>query len=184
MKKYLLPCACGKEIEVDSTQCGLKVRCGCGADVEVPTMRGLQQLRSAETSAPAARQSNWGPRQGLLFLATVVLVISVPIAGWIYINRPVVDMQIPLLRSQMEQLSPANSWHVWEEVRKGIFVDEAFESQVQTAMGMYHRDLGLALGGVAVGVLLIVAAFFVSTGRASGAPPARPRPPAKAGAAR
>ncbi len=78
MTLYYLPCSCGKKIEVDAGQAGLSVRCQCGADLTVPTMRGLKQLEPVEAPsevvAAETQQANWGARQGVVFLGLVVLL--------------------------------------------------------------------------------------------------------------
>jgi hypothetical protein len=181
MKKYLLPCTCGKQTEVDSTQSGLKVRCACGNELEVPTLRGLQELRVAGEETQAAPGNSWGPRQGLLFLAAVFLLVSVPAAGFMYWKRPTVDLQKDAWREQIAKLTPAASWQWWEDLRGGLTVDYDFESRYQQMMGGYHRALTLALCGVALGVLLAVAGLLMRSKPAqANRSSARPAPRAAA----
>src|SRR5487761_135342 len=93
--RYLLPCRCGKKIEVDAHQSGLVVRCACGAQQPVPTLRGLAVLERTEAaslpSAPAA--SGWGPRQGLVFLGLVVIALS--LLSWFALRLNLPDPVTP-----------------------------------------------------------------------------------------
>jgi hypothetical protein len=60
--KYPVPCECGKTLRVTATQAGMTLRCECGRDVEVPSLRQLRhdpdgpvptaRLREVDRSAP------------------------------------------------------------------------------------------------------------------------------------
>ena len=52
--QYLLPCQCGQKLPVDASQAGLRVRCACGAEPQVPTLRGLAALERATATSSAA----------------------------------------------------------------------------------------------------------------------------------
>lgn len=80
--KHILPCHCGKgHLEVDSSQSGLTLPCpACGTNLEVPTLRGLRQLRMVATPGVGQRSvPEWGPRQGLLLVAVILMGFGL---GW------------------------------------------------------------------------------------------------------
>jgi hypothetical protein len=123
---YLLPCTCGKKIEVDAGQAGLNVRCSCGAEVNVPTMRGIAQLeRSEPRTLPAAKPgAEWGRRQGLIFLGMVIM-LAASLGGlyvwWNYFPHlnPWTDEDAAKIRAPVAELTLEQSWELWKQLRQG-----------------------------------------------------------------
>ena len=76
--KYLLPCACGENLMVDSGESGLSLPCTCGAQLTVPTMRGLAKLDKVEVEEDQPAQA-WGARQRGIIIGAVLLVIGLAI---------------------------------------------------------------------------------------------------------
>jgi hypothetical protein len=78
--QYLLPCSCGQKVRVEPAQAGGQVACACGANLNVPTLRGLKQLEIAPPDEAAVRRSagrQWGPVRGAMFsIGLLVVVIS------------------------------------------------------------------------------------------------------------
>ncbi len=119
---YLLPCACGKKIEVEGSQAGLSVRCSCGAELSVPTMRGLASLERTEPRAlPSERPSApWGPRQGLIFLG-LLIVLGASLGGlyiwWFQIPRlPTInDAWLANDRTEIENMTLEELWEQWQQ---------------------------------------------------------------------
>src|ERR1041384_5370156 len=91
--KSLLPCSCGKKIEIEISQAGLLVDCpACGRQVQAPTMRGFRELERVELpETSAARGGEWGTRQGLIFLGLTILAIGLLGAGYVWWTTPVFD---------------------------------------------------------------------------------------------
>src|SRR5688572_5515038 len=109
MKKYLLPCPCGRSVEVDANQAGLQTTCECGQALEVPTMLGLAQLEPATSSAAAPTEqatSQWGPAQGLLFLGGLLLLIGLAALAFIYPQRPHVMIDTALIQQHLDHMTP------------------------------------------------------------------------------
>lgn len=166
---YLLPCQCGKKTEVDSSQAGLQVRCECGTELPVPTMRGLASLervdRAAETRG-GAKPSSWGRRQGLMFLGGVLLTAAALVALFFWSMFP----QRPILQFNFEaqqELSLIDSFTEWRELQKGIELPEA-EMHVshyeQITDELMHWEM--ACGGVAaVGLLFIIVGLATPANR-------------------
>jgi hypothetical protein len=174
MTKYLVPCSCGKSVAVDASQAGLQVRCACGNELEVPTMRGLRQLKTADVQ-PAGSQdrgSTWGPRQGLMFLGACIAVIGAIAAAFVYNLRPQMDLQLDraAVQADNQAMTLEQSWTEWERLRLGLneytFTDSR---EFQTALNAHRLRLGLAIGAIVVGVLLAVSGLLL--------PPARPARP-------
>ncbi len=134
---YLLPCVCGRKIPVDAGQSGLIVKCACGADLTVPTMRGLATLERA-TSAPLGNpvaSREWGTAQGLIFLGTVLVLASVVAASVLWAKWPkglqINEEFITSNRKDMESMSIAQTFEVWENLRVGLDQQRELPMMVQ-----------------------------------------------------
>jgi hypothetical protein len=88
MSDYLLPCSCGQKLPVSVRHAGHMIRCACGAQLEVPTLRGLRQLEPAEARPQAGR--TWGGRQQLAFVLATVAGASLVVAAYLAIQLPVI----------------------------------------------------------------------------------------------
>jgi len=62
------------------------VRCVCGIQLEVPTLRGLRELERAV--APPATRRAWGDRQRVVFVLAVLSLLAVAVAGYLAISLP------------------------------------------------------------------------------------------------
>jgi hypothetical protein len=183
MTKYLVPCTCGKSVAVDASQAGLQIRCECGNELDVPTMRGLRQLPTAEAGpadASAQRAGAWGPRQGMMFLGGVIALIGGLVAAAVYSARPQINVQVnrAALQADNDALTLEQSWYLWQHLRQGLDQFTLTETpEFQKNHATYRLRLGLALGAVALGVLLAVAGLFVASPRSpTSAAPQRAAP--------
>ena len=160
---YLLQCACGKRNTVDTSQAGLNVRCECGAELNVPTLRGLASLErvEAEPHAAAAPAKVWGPRQGLMFLGSVILVAAAAAAFFFWWRMPAAPSLDPNYqqynRAFIDSKSPEELMDFWRECQVGIT-----EPRWEMQLDQYDRIVGelmqweMVVGGVAaVGSVLI-----------------------------
>ncbi|MCL2306578.1 MAG: hypothetical protein FWC43_14665 [Planctomycetaceae bacterium] len=43
-QKYLLPCSCGKEVSIETSQAGGNVLCDCGLSLRIPSLLKIKQL--------------------------------------------------------------------------------------------------------------------------------------------
>ncbi len=76
MSKYLLPCECGKNNQVDVSQAGQQIRCECGQLVEVPTLRGVRELeRSDEPITESRKSTEWDATRGMIFAGSLLLFV-------------------------------------------------------------------------------------------------------------
>jgi len=119
---YLLPCACGKKIEVDGGQAGLTARCSCGAEVPVPTMRGLATLERAEPQALLSQRPNadWGTRQGIIFLGLFIAFVASIGGAYEWYKTPtqkpeLVDDFRDIDRGLVDQLTLEELWEEWHK---------------------------------------------------------------------
>jgi hypothetical protein len=173
---YLLPCSCGKKIEVDGGQAGLTARCSCGAEMPVPTMRGLATLERVEPRASPSEPSgsNWGTRQGIIFLG-LVIIFAASIGGaftWYTTPREkpeLVDDFREIDRGLVDQLTLEELWEEWHHYQTPL--DERGEVPYMAAFLYWEAEGGRKLkiwGGVLVfGLLITVLGLCVK-------PPGRP----------
>jgi hypothetical protein len=161
MKKYLLPCNCGQNLEVDAGQAGLQVTCACGAKLDVPTMRGLSQLRPAEPAAPdtaAAAPAAWGPGQGLMFLGGVLGICGVIALAIVLRTRPEWVVQSEQIARNIDMQTPAMLWGYWLELRKGLVAGEdPVRQRYEQEWADYYRHRTMAIIPLAVGLAMMLA---------------------------
>lgn len=91
-KSYLLPCSCGKSITIDIGQAGQSILCdACGKKVEVPTMRAIRELKSAQEPAEEdekKRPVESGSAQSVLFsIGLLVAVVGLAVAAVVSYKR-------------------------------------------------------------------------------------------------
>jgi len=122
--EFLLTCQCGTEIPVRSTQAGGTVRCQCGLEVFVPTLRDLRQLPGASTLADdLTKRRNWQLSNGVLFAAGVPIALLC-LGTFIYATymRWPLELSKPDFREfqyerDIDTLSLSESWDAWLSFR-------------------------------------------------------------------
>jgi hypothetical protein len=166
MKKYLLPCECGQNVEVDAGQAGLAVTCACGKTLEVPTMRGLSALPVAESrveadGAPA--RAAWGPGQGLMFLGTIAAISGVIALGVVFQTRPKWTVQAEHITAHVDQLTPAQLLERWHDLRKGLSAaDDPVRQRYEADWSTYRRRLTMSAIPLGLGILMLAGGFALS----------------------
>lgn len=173
---YLLPCSCGKKIEVDANQSGLAVRCQCGAEQTVPTLRGLAALERVEAAELASAKAgpSWSMRQGLIFLGLVILVGS--LIGWLVLRLTIRPQPITPFenfqefnRQYINELAPETLIAEWDKYRKGIedpewrLAMDYFLAREQE----YHQALYVVAFVAAVGLVILIIGFCMPKARAA-----------------
>ena len=113
--KYLLPCSCGECRPIELRQAGETVACRCGAVLEVPAMREIQQnlephVRPGDT-ATGGQAWTWGRRECRMFLGVILTIIGLGLLATTQVTRP----KLPDIGS----LSPIQTWMLWQDLRKG-----------------------------------------------------------------
>ncbi|MFO0899933.1 MAG: hypothetical protein U0836_21080 [Pirellulales bacterium] len=173
--QYYLPCACGQRHLVSAAQAGQTLTCVCGATLDVPTLRGLAALEVVPERASAPR-SSWGPRQGVMLVAALLVVAALLTAAWL---RNQSQPGVALTSSEaatMDNLTPAESLQAWQFLsQRGLHsgLDAAAMQQAHFA-GLWV-NVALALAGVALAVLVLAAAAPLLFGK-----PAAKRSPSRA----
>ena len=160
-RRYLLPCPCGRKTPVQGPQAGQRVRCECGAELNVPTMLGLAELEELveRESDSAASQRAWGIREVLLLLGGIVFLVGMAALIALWTTWP----KAP----DMLRLSPFQAMGMWDEFQQGISAEPSPPEKRYLAASRSHRQWLVLAGTVAiVGALIIGSAFLV-----------KPRPP-------
>ena len=73
--KYLLPCKCGQSVEIEPSQAGQTVACGCGENLLVPSMLQIKALPTAQEK-PAPQRSKKRIPVTFPFMATILSVVA------------------------------------------------------------------------------------------------------------
>lgn len=90
MPEYLLPCSCGEQTVVSTAQAGETIRCACGAELQVPTMRGLRELEPLErSSATSGRAVTWDDQHRVAFLLALGALTCLGVAIYLWASLPV-----------------------------------------------------------------------------------------------
>lgn len=78
--QYLLTCSCGRKLAVSKTQAGESIRCECGEQVTVPTLRGFADLPVVQSESVDAKmsrddraQSVWKGWRGTCFAIAIAI---------------------------------------------------------------------------------------------------------------
>ena len=165
--QYLLPCgACGEKQAIEPRQAGRRIACGCGAVLEVPSLRGIREL--AHTAPTKTRRTGpaWSPARGLAFVGgMLVAVVGLLVAGYALLVWRSLDTSEPLpedlaaVYALIDQKTPEETLLLWqEEIRdRGI--------------GTYQRPAYIVAGDIArfFGMLAIGGACLAVTGAAASA---------------
>ena len=154
--KYLLPCACGQNVLVEPRQAGESVVCACGSPLAVPTLLGITALERAEEE-PDSRASpgQWGRRQRLLLLGTVVLAFAVAGGIWLLMHRPVSPFAIDpeQIRQSAQTLRVWQSWEIWQSMKTGL--DRRIDQQYAAHVTRFRIWLGVVATLTLTGMALI-----------------------------
>jgi hypothetical protein len=162
MPSYLLPCACGEKTPVTASQAGQSVRCSCGAQLEVPTLRGLRDLAQGDSVARPAR--TWNNRHRATFVFFVLAMAAFAVSGYQALNlppaaTPATDQQIS---QAFENGSTGEIFASYEELKKGIAFVPPDESAIQKYVGKRDSLVWGVRVVLGLGVLALVAAAAVA----------------------
>ena len=152
--KYLLPCSCGNNIPIETTQAGQSVVCSCGRTIDIPSMQGVRRLPQVRDSLEqrGSASAYGGVAVGLAILALVILGI-----GGTLMYRARAPIFIP-----MEYQSPFDTWLMWQDLKEGVRVPEYAESDYQRARRAYRQYMAISWVVIIVGGLLLASAGLVA----------------------
>jgi hypothetical protein len=154
--KYLLPCACGHNVLVEPRQAGESVVCACGSPLAVPTLLGITALeRVEEEPEPQASPGQWGRRQRLLLLGTVVFAFAVAWGIWLLMHPPKSPFAIDpeQIRQSAQTLRVWQSWEAWQSMKTGL--DRRTDQQYAAAVTRFRIWLGVVVTLTLTGMALI-----------------------------
>lgn len=167
-KQYLLPCTCGQEVAVDTTQAGLAVRCGCGVELSVPSLAGIRKLRESQAAAPAPpRYGAWGPRQALVFLGMMISALALVGAAIVFATTPPLELEFTVDQAenqrQFAELTAAQTLDWWTTLSSGPDLGpELVNFDAHREMVLQRRRWVAVLGALALlGLGLSVSGLFV-----------------------
>jgi hypothetical protein len=163
MPDYLLPCSCGEQSVVSTAQAGGTIRCACGAELQVPTMRGLRELEPLEPhSAAAGRAVTWDDQHRVAFLLALgaLTCLGVAIYLWTLLPAPVVQLtsdefNVAIDAASTDELFMIHRELVNERVNAPSRTDDTLKNRQMLLWGIgIVLALGLAAAGCSAIVLL------------------------------
>ena len=172
--KYFLPCECGERVIVERGQAGQVVNCACGAELNVPTMRGLRQLDPI-SDTPVVATSGWSVGRGLTFAsAFVVMLVALAYSAYCFygvsqirVGRPDVPFVQQQSDAQVENMTVQQVWGEWRSItERGLGryqVPQFVINREVVALLQLRAYLALAVGLVALAVA--VATSLVGRGK-------------------
>lgn len=172
MAKYLVTCACGRQLAVETGQAGESITCECGATVAVPTFRQLRTLPLAtEATATTAAGAGWGKRQGAITVSLLLAALFLALAGVSRMSEIPVPVFDPAARSKsidhdVSNMTPLAAWQVWVNNYRTLSHTgfEVFKHPATESMQItldWHRAIQKTLMSLAAacGVAAVVLAF-------------------------
>ena len=178
--RYLYPCRCGQKHSIQTHQAGQTLRCSCGAQLELPTLRKIVLLEKDTSDSIASKKSGfwsvpWGSKQRLLLLGIIALAVSCVSAGIAWSQWPTPPkrhVDLDALHRDVMALTPLQSMQAWQALTYTPLGKWAV-SQVSPAETIfYQRRLGeqRSLAMVSAIAALIALAFFVGSLIVTGSP--------------
>ena len=161
MSNFQLSCDCGQSVSVMASQAGQTVRCPCGAQLEVPTLRGLQALPPADATAAAKRRATWENRQRAIFSLTLISISALLLGGYLWMNIPAVRRHAT--PEQIKEIfaagTPVEIYEVFQDLQNGLDkpARAAAESQRDFMAIGIDVALGIGIGGLIVAIAMALA---------------------------
>ncbi len=192
--KYLLPCTCGQEVPVTTTQAGADVPCPCGRTLAVPTLLGIRQLKQVREERPGKQDGGWTPLKGGVFVAgALVTLASLGSAGYLVWERSKLNTERPRLATKEQYIAVTRKldvdglWRLWDTLsdpevwprRRSRVFQYIVDRETDRILKNY---LFVASGVALFGMAVCCSSFFVR-GPSNGEPRRRKKkPPSKRGA--
>lgn len=190
--KYLLPCEqCGRQHEVDTGRAGEKLRCSCGRELEIPSLRGLRALERAAAPAESTTTSTTAAasrgkvrpaelaRRIICVLGLIALALGLTVAAYGALVRSQIRYPGPpedtsqQAEAAIDSASPRQILELWSAYRdQGLGPYELPIHQLgEFTVQHYTR---IAIGGlILAGLGLLVAIAAVLAGRKTQTPGGR-----------
>jgi hypothetical protein len=121
--QFLLPCTCGRKIQVQLRQAGEIVTCECGNSVEVPTLSGLKRLEAVkEPAAPKNIQHQWTVGHALIFVGVLIILVAIGFCGrllWYGPSDPFANFTPEGMIQAAQSRTPLQSLRLWQMLVRG-----------------------------------------------------------------
>lgn len=162
---YRLPCSCGRDITVQTSQAGQSVRCQCGAEQEVPTLMRMSSLPLAEEPRPAPPPRRWGLRQRLILIGAIIALPSLALAAYLFWSLPPQEYVVPT-QAPLDYLTVGQTWQIWQDLRSGIERRPLPAEVFYEALARNNRQwLTVSLVLFGAGALTMISSLFVPKSR-------------------
>lgn len=153
--KYLLPCSCGKQLPVETSQAGERITCDCGKEIEVPTLLKLRQLDHVPSEDVAVvRRRSWGGRQRMLLLGSVLALAGLAWTAWCFHTRPRFDLTITTAPA-------AFTLDFWDSLKGGIDAPTYSERVISFDRVWRTRWIVVGLAVAGLGLAMVIASFVI-----------------------
>src|SRR3954451_5126706 len=125
MSKYLVECNCGNKLSVEMGQAGGRVACTCGNLVDVPPLRKLRHLPTAEAEV-APPTSTWSARKGVITASLLLAGALAVVNAWSWFTQPKVPVFDPasyehnIVEQRLKTMTPTQAWQWWIEYYKPL----------------------------------------------------------------
>lgn len=176
--QYLLPCdKCGKKHEVEPSQAGGQIACVCSHTIEVPSLRGLRELETAEptTTLPSTRSLGAGRTRemtGRVICVVGLFVFAIGLATaafggliWMQIHVPPVPIdQTEAAAAAIDDMTASESLGLWMDFREhgvGHYQMPEHEAVAQFA-NFYWQVMAVGIGLIVVGLLAATIPLLLS----------------------
>jgi hypothetical protein len=174
-QQYLLPCSCGQKLTVSPSQAGNQVACSCGKLLSVPTLRGLRELESAPSTAPAQVKTGWSPIHGTIFAGGLVVaaigIVFLALHGLQYsqimgfkLTEDFTPNVVSNEMSRIDALSPLQALEEWHEN-----IEHGLGEQEEPPWSKYKRladfnltRIKLSAGALVVGIGLSIVTLLAA----------------------
>ena len=154
--RYLLPCKCGENLQLDASEAGLTLTCVCGAQLEAPTLRGLSKLQKVVVLDPPAKEV-WGSRQRGIVIGTLVALLGFAFGLYWTIKPSVTPHEVGGFREISDDAPPAEALALWQQIQ----IEGLVRAPEQFAEKKYRRPRRLAWWWMIAGYLTGVAGLAV-----------------------
>lgn len=162
---YRLPCPhCDHVWSVATPQAGDTLKCVCGHEFVVPTMRDLRQLELVESAtAPEAAGATWRIEQGITFVVGCLLIFAAGFTHWrITPQRAALPIERPpfeALDRDVQQIPLMEVWQAWEHFRDNKLdyrtTPQFIENRAKYRELSYYLYAGWTAGAIGLALIAI-----------------------------
>jgi hypothetical protein len=173
-QQYLLPCPCGNQIAISTSQAGGQVTCQCGKIVSVPTLGGIKKLSSLK-QVEIQQPEPWNLLKGWMFVGGLLLATFGVYFG-ITALRKASHLHnkgyVPLVQAEKEdelewtkkldQTTPEQLLEYWDKLRNLSLGDthEPMHKVVKNVESTERMKGYIGLGCGLVGAVIFIASLI------------------------